>query len=69
MSEVIDINTKTVLDIPVEKVLSGAEDLEVAIVIGWKGDNFYMATSNASVGDNLLLLELARKFSLDMMLE
>ena len=69
MSDVIDINTRTKLDIPVDKVLDGSKDLEVAIVIGWKGEDFYMATSNASIGDNLLLLELARKFTVEMVLE
>ena len=64
MGEVVSLDVQTSLDIPADKVLQGALDAEIAtaVVIGWdKDDNFYFASSDASIGEILLLLELAKK--------
>jgi hypothetical protein len=64
MGEVIEANFQTSLDIPADKVLQGAVDegLDTAVVIGWdKDDSFYFASSVGSIGETLLLLELAKK--------
>jgi hypothetical protein len=64
MGEVVSLGVQTSLDIPPDKVLQGAldEGMAAAVVIGWdKDDGFYFASSDASVGEVLVLLELAKK--------
>jgi len=61
MGKVVNING----DVPVEDVLEAAKVCSDVIVIGWKGDDFYMAMSNGSVMETSFLLELAKKVTLD----
>lgn len=65
MSEnVIAFPGTTTADIPAAQVLQAAIDqgMEDVLVIGWTNDgDLYAATSGGSVGDNLLLLELAKR--------
>ena len=65
MGDVIDLDCETTLDIPVEKVLKSAEDLDMVIVIGWSGDNFYFATSSPSRPEINILLDIAKQSLMD----
>jgi hypothetical protein len=63
MGEVVDQNWPTSLDILPERVLTGAleADLETVIVIGMTKDGaLYTGTSQASLAENVLLLEVAK---------
>ena len=60
MGDVIDFNGTTTEKVPVEKVFEDSKDCDDVLVIGWKGDDFWCATSNPRYGDNILLLEIAR---------
>ena len=59
MGEVIKMNTGKKMEIP--------DDVEISVVIGWKGESFYMLTSDKRVGETVLLLELAKKLQLESM--
>lgn len=63
VSDIIDFDGVTKLDIDPDKVLAGAkENLNSVIVIGWdKEDNLYTASSSSSIGELLYLLEVAKK--------
>ncbi len=67
MGDVIVMDGWTKLDIPANRVLEGAiDELDTAIVVGYDKDgNEYFATSIASIGDMLLILERAQKALLD----
>ena len=69
IGNVIDIGCNTKLDIPVEKVIEGAKDLDVALVIGWRDNDFVMATSDGDLSSNNLLIDLAKRLIMDTMLE
>lgn len=63
MGEVVELNIPTTVDIPPDDVLRGAIEtgMREAMVIGFDCDGrFYIASSNGSVADNLLLVEMAR---------
>lgn len=46
MGEVVTLNTQTTLDIPVSKVLEGAQDLESVVLVGLTKDGeIYFASS------------------------
>ena len=69
MSNVTVLNTVTRLDIPVERVLSSAQEkgLESAVVIGWDADgDFYFASSVSDGAETLWLLEIAKKRLLEI---
>jgi hypothetical protein len=68
MSNVIDIGCKTKLDIPVEKILEASKDLDVAIVIGWRDDNFSLAMSSGDIAEASILLDLAKAVLMDTLL-
>ena len=68
MTNVIDIGGKTKLDIPVERILDAAKELDVAIVIGWQGQNFYMSMSSGDVADTNILIDLAKQVLMDTLL-
>ena len=69
MSNVIDITSKADPGVTVEDVLEECSDLDAVIVIGWRGDDFHMATSQTNISDNLLLLELAKRLALNVVFE
>lgn len=69
MGNVIDIGCNTKLDIPVKKVLDGAKDLDTVLVIGWRDNDFVMATSDGDLSGNNLLIDLAKRLIMDTMLE
>jgi hypothetical protein len=63
MGEVVDQNWPTSLDILPERVLTGAleADLETVVLVGMTKDGaLYMGTSQASIAENVLLLEVAK---------
>ena len=63
------LRCETRLDIPVDRVLSGAgtAKLESAVVVGWDADgDLYLASSLGSEGDALMLLEKAKQFLLEL---
>lgn len=68
MGDVIDFGGETTKDLSVEEVLEGARDCDDILILGWKGDDFYCATSNAQYSANLLLLEIAKRAMLDVIL-
>ncbi len=60
MSNVVNIDTLTKLDVPVEAVLGGALDakLETVLVLGCADDGeIYAASSTGDVGALLLMIE------------
>lgn len=68
MGDVVPLDVVTRLDMPAERVLSGAleADLESAVVIGWTNDgSWYFASSLAAGPETLWLLALAQKNLLD----
>ena len=68
MSNIIEITSKQP-SVSVEDVLEECKDLDAVIVVGWRGDDFHMATSQTNVSDNLLLLELAKRLALHVVFE
>ena len=50
-----------------ETVLVGAieADLREVLVIGWQGDELYVAASRSRVGELLILMEMAKRQLLD----
>ncbi len=66
---VVYLDMKTTLDIPVERVLEGAikEDLEEVTVIGVKGNELFVATHTADVGKIILRIEQAKKKLLELL--
>ncbi len=66
-SKVVDLPTRTVTEVPVEKVLTKAlqADLEVCVVMGFKDGEFYGASSTADGGAVLFLMELLKRGLLD----
>lgn len=69
MTNIYEIKSKSEPSITVSEVLDESRDLDVAVVIGWRGDDFFMKTSNINVSDNLLLLELAKRLALNVVFE
>lgn len=64
MGEVVDLDVLTTLDIPAEKVLTGALQLGLAqaVVIGFDEEgNLYFASSQGSNAETLYLMELAKR--------
>lgn len=60
MSNVVDLNCKTRLDLPAEKVLGKAleADLDIAVVIGYDKDGeFYFASTTSNGADVVWLFE------------
>lgn len=67
MSKVVTLDVVTTLDIPVSRVLDGAQDLEQCLVIGWTEDGeLHFAASQAAGPENLWLLELAKAALLEI---
>lgn len=74
MSNVVELDTITRLDIPVERVLRRATeaDLEHVVVIGWRKDlpdgedEFYFASSRPGGPEVLWMLALAQKRLLEI---
>lgn len=68
MGEVVILDTETTLDIPAERVLQAAieTDLDKVLVVGVEKDGtLYVAASGSSIGDNLLLMERAKRLMLE----
>lgn len=61
MADILDFNGITKGLIDPQKILDGARGIDEVLLVGWKGDQFYMATSNGNIGDTLVLLELAKQ--------
>lgn len=62
MSTVVEFTGPTRLDIPVDRVLQGAEEanLEKCIIIGDTGEDIYLASSMGRISEVVYLLELAK---------
>ena len=62
---------ETTLDVPVERVLQSAEALSCdrVIVLGWRGDVMYFATSTSDVLDINLTLDIAKRRVLDGLMD
>lgn len=70
MTNVIDFTGQTTVPIPPDKVLDGAKVCTSVLVLGWdQNDEFYMASSDAEVGELLILLELAKRDLLGLITE
>ena len=69
MGDVVGIGGSTVLPIPPDKVLDGAKVCDEVVVIGWHGNDFYMATSQPDLKDVLLLVEIAKRGIMDRIVE
>ena len=70
MSNVVDLNLITRLDLPPDKVLRRALDksLKEVVICGLDADGeFYFASSKSDGGDVLWHLEIAKKRLLDLM--
>lgn len=68
MAEILELDLITRLDIPTERVLRGATniDLEKVVVMGYEADGtIYFASSMADGGDVLWLLEKCKKLLLE----
>lgn len=68
MGEVIDLDTLTKADIPSEKLLQKAIEAGVTnvVIIGYDtSGKLWFASSDASCGDVIWLLEVAKKLMLD----
>ncbi len=66
--KVVPFTGDTILDIPPEKILSGAirTDLDVVLVIGRNKDGaLYVAGSMASIPENVWLIECAKQFFME----
>ena len=62
MTNVIDFTGPNVGPVPPEQVLDGAKGCSTVLVIGWdEKDEFFMAASEAEIGELLILLELAKR--------
>jgi len=57
----------TTLDIPVERVLDSdtARECDRVMVIGWRGDDLYFASSTGDVADLNFLMDLAKASLID----
>lgn len=63
MADVVEFTGITTLDVPVDRVLSGAQEhgLGSVVVIGFGTDgDFYFASNKADGGEILWLMELAK---------
>ena len=69
MSNIIDITSKSEPGVSVEEVFKECADMDAVIFVGWRGDDFHMATSQTNISDNLLLLELAKRLALNVVFE
>ena len=70
MSNVIQGNFITTLDIPPDKVLAAAQNicLDQVFIIGTSGEySLYCAASGRSMAENLMLLERAKKLLMEQM--
>ena len=65
MGEILDFGGSTTLPIGVDKVLEGAKHLSEIVVLGWAGNDFYMAVSDPDMKNALLLLEIAKHGIMD----
>lgn len=63
MTKVVDLKTPFFGEVPPHKVLEGAEKerLDTVIVIGYRGDSFYFASSTGDCPKVLWALEEAKK--------
>lgn len=63
MTKVVDLKAPFFGEVPVDKVLKGAEKegLDTLIVIGYRGDGFYFASSTGDCPKVLWALEEAKK--------
>jgi hypothetical protein len=68
MGKIIDFTGTTTGPVPVDKVCDGARELDDVLIIGWRGDDFYMAQSDSSIADALLLIEIAKAYLMQMVL-
>lgn len=67
MADVVPLNNVTKLDIPVERVLDGAVDLERVVLVGWnKEGELHFASSFSDGGEVLWMFELAKKRLLEI---
>lgn len=57
---VIEFPGETTKEIPVDKVCEAAKDCDDVLIIGWKNDDLYIASSDSSVGEAIIKLELAK---------
>jgi hypothetical protein len=62
MADVHVLGVVTKLDLPAERILTGAlaAELDSAVVIGWDGSDLYFASSIANGAEVLWLLEEAK---------
>jgi hypothetical protein len=70
MTNVVDFPGLTKEDVPVEQVLGSDEalSLDEVIVLGWKDDEMFFATSSGQVAEVNILLDLAKQMLIDFVL-
>jgi hypothetical protein len=62
MGEVVTLGGYTSLDIPVERVLDGAKELESILVLGWTKDGKFYAATSIGGKRSSELVDLAQRF-------
>ena len=60
-------NGSTLNPIPPDEVCEGARGCDDILVIGWRGEDLYIAASRSGIGDALLKLELAKHFLMEQL--
>ena len=62
VGDVIDFNKDKITtgDIPVESVCEAAKECDQVLVIGWRGDDFYMDQSSGDLQESVMLIEIAK---------
>lgn len=69
MAEIIELNMVTRLDIPAERVIARAAEVEFVeiVVVGFtKAGEFYFTSNKADAGTIIYLMEMAKKRLLDL---
>ena len=66
MSDVVDFPGNTKGDVPLEKVLESAKELDNVVVIGWRGDDFIMLNTDNDGPAVLFMIELAKRSIMDL---
>lgn len=71
MGKVVDFTGPTVGNLEPDDVLKAATGvgMDQVLILGWKGDDFYMATSEPDTRDTLMLLQIANHALLSRFVE
>ena len=68
MTNVVDFPGITYGDVDAKDVLEAAKDCDEVVVVGWKGDDLYLAMSQSKIADSMLLVRCADRLMMDTLL-